>query len=165
MRMFLCQGRSEMCPRDAPRMPYDTATRTRARVLCSLSGASPGLLWELLCAHFGASCAGPTAARLGAADAFMICLLFFQGHSAKRRRRWTTERKLSAKNDHTVFRIHSSNALPALATTGFRFCCKADETIICVWPTGVRHLSLKSQDNIIKLCKFNNIDQNLLVFI
>ena len=46
--------------------------------------------------------------------------------SGKLRPRWTTERKLSSKNDHTVFRIHSSNALPVLALTGFRFCCKTN---------------------------------------
>ena len=48
------------------------------RALCSLwgiSGASPGLLWELLCTPFGASCAEPSEARLRAADQEMICFI------------------------------------------------------------------------------------------
>ena len=33
---------------------------------------------------------------------------------------------LAFKNCQTVFRSHSSGALPVLAITGFRFCCKAN---------------------------------------
>ena len=33
---------------------------------------------------------------------------------------------LAFKNCQTVFRSHSSGALPVLAITGFRFCCKTN---------------------------------------
>ena len=34
---------------------------------------------------------------------------------------------LAFKNYQAVFRSHSSGALPVLAITGFRFCCKTNE--------------------------------------
>ena len=37
---------------------------------------------------------------------------------------------LAFKNRQTVFRSHSSGALPALAITGFRFRCKTNEKTI-----------------------------------
>ena len=37
---------------------------------------------------------------------------------------------LAFKNCQAVFRSHSSGALPVLAITGFRFCCKTNEKTI-----------------------------------
>ena len=45
---------------------------------------------------------------------------------------------LAFKNCQAVFRSHSSGALPVLAITGFRFCCKATEKPCVFEPKGVQ---------------------------
>ena len=45
---------------------------------------------------------------------------------------------LAFKNCQTVFRSHSSGALPVLAITGFRFCCKTNRKPLVFGPMGVQ---------------------------
>ena len=49
---------------------------------------------------------------------------------------------LAFKNCQTVFRSHSSGALPVLAITGFHFCCKTNGKPYILAPTGVPKQSL-----------------------
>ena len=44
---------------------------------------------------------------------------------------------LAFKNCQAVFRAHSLGALPVLAITGFRFCCKTNEKPQVFAPLGV----------------------------
>ena len=60
-----------------------------------------------------------------------------EGKSGKRWRRETTECKLFLKMCEAVSRTNSSGALPALANTGFHFCCKTNETPYIFGPTRV----------------------------
>ena len=60
-----------------------------------------------------------------------------EGKSGKRWQRQTTERKLSFKMWAAVFRTNSSGALPVLANTGFRLCCKTNRKPYILAPTRV----------------------------